>query len=343
LRKTDCLVSVVAPIRNDARIIEKFIEEVHAVLSENYTYYEIVLVDDHSQDETGETVKKILARFQCIRMIRLSRSMGFEAAITAGLDSAIGDFVVTMLPDYDPPAAIPEMVDISRRSADIVTGNPTNRPNRGFWFRIFARVFHYLARLLLQADLPTDPNTSFRVLSRRAVNAITRINRKRRFIVVLVSEIGYRETFHHYQLISRSGKKPGLNLMEALSLGVSILVHNSNRPLRFVSLVGIAGSLLSALYSGYVILVNLLKNEVMEGWTTLSLQVSGLFLIAFACLTLLGAYMDRILEEATDRPLYHVLDEVHSSVMMTEETRMNILEESDHPAREEAPPRWPVK
>ncbi|MCZ7586757.1 MAG: hypothetical protein M5R36_27375 [Deltaproteobacteria bacterium] len=84
-------------------------------------------------------------------------------------------------------------------------------------------------------------------------------------------------------------------------------------------------------------MINVLKNEVMEGWTTLSLQMSGLFLIAFICLTLLGAYMDRVLEEATDRPLYHVLEEMHSSVMIEDETRRNILDVSEPAYRDETP------
>ncbi|MCZ7586758.1 MAG: glycosyltransferase [Deltaproteobacteria bacterium] len=131
MTKADCLVSVVAPLHNDAPIIEEFVAAVHAVLSTHYTYYEIVLVDDHSRDATTETVRELLQRFRCVRMIRLSKAMGFEAAIAAGLDSAIGDFVVTMVPNDDPPDAIPTMVDISRRGADIVTGVPTNRPEPG--------------------------------------------------------------------------------------------------------------------------------------------------------------------------------------------------------------------
>jgi hypothetical protein len=228
------------------------------------------------------------------------------------------------------------MIDISRRGADVVTGVPTNRPYRGILFNVAAAAFHKIARAMVPVDLPRDPNTMFRVFSRRAVNAITRVVRKRRFLVVLVSEIGYQSATFPYALIHRSGPPHGLKLMEALSLGISVIVHNSNVPLRLVSVVGISGSLLSALYALYVIVVNFIKKQVMEGWTTLSLQISGLFLLVFIGFTLFGIYMERILEEATDQPLYNVVDELHSSVMMADQTRRNILERSDHVSPEES-------
>lgn len=328
MAKVDCLVSVVAPVCNDAGIVAAFIRDVHRVLAANYTYYEIVLVDDHSTDDTVARIDELLEQVECIRLIRLSRRLGFENAITAGLDSAIGDFVVTMSPDTDPAEDIPHMVELSRRGKDVVTGIPANRPSRGPLFGPLWWLFNLLARWFIPVALPSDPNTSFRVLSRQAVNAVTRIDRKRRFIVVLVSEIGYPSATFSYNLISRSGRRPGLKLLAAIYLGTSIIVHNSNRPLRLVSLVGVIGSFLSTAYALYVVVINLVKNKVMEGWTTLSLQVSGLFLLVFMCFTLISIYMERILEESANRPLYNVMDERHSSVMMADETRRNILEQS---------------
>ena len=113
-----------------------------------------------------------------------------------------------------------------------------------------------------------------------------------------------------------------------MRLGLSVLVHNSLVPLRIASALGLLGSALSLLYSLYVVAIYLFKQDVMPGWTTLSLAVSGLFGLAFLMLALMGEYLGRLLEESSARPLYHLRDEVSSAVMLAE-TRRNVLDRSD--------------
>jgi len=114
---------------------------------------------------------------------------------------------------------------------------------------------------------------------------------------------------------------------------MSFLVHNSIVPLRIAGALGLFGSGLSFLYCLYVLGIYLFKSDVMPGWTTISLAVSGLFTMLFLILALLGEYVGRLLEESTDRPLYHVRDEQSSSVMLADLTRRNVIQQSEFDSR----------
>ena len=173
--KTDLFVSVIAPLENDRTIIEAFLREVSLVLRENFTYYEIVLVDNNSTDGTIEVVTGLLAKLPGLRMIRLSRGFALDVAISAGLDSCIGDFVVVMMPESDPPDLIPDLVDRCRRGVGVVTGIKSKIPPKGLVRCLFGAIFHWYTKRFMNLDL--IPGMSrFQVFSRQAVNAMTQIN-----------------------------------------------------------------------------------------------------------------------------------------------------------------------
>src|SRR5262245_33093838 len=140
---SDCFASVVAPLHDDADIVEGFVRDVLAVLEEHYANYELVLIDDGSTDDTAARVDALLERERCIRLVRLSRSFGRDVAISAGLDTVIGDFVVVLVPESDPPALIPEFIERCRRGAGIVYGIRARRPAEPLYLSIGTRVFYW--------------------------------------------------------------------------------------------------------------------------------------------------------------------------------------------------------
>jgi len=105
-------------------------------------------------------------------------------------------------------------------------------------------------------------------------------------------------------------------------------VNHSVAPLRLVSVLGLTGSFLSLMYSLYVVGVYFSKRDVMPGWTTLSLQLSGLFFLVFVMLTMIGEHLRRLLDEAVDRPLYHVREDQASAVMLSDLARRNVMDKS---------------
>lgn len=322
---SDIFVSVVAPLRNDADILASFVEETIRVLEESYRNYELVLVDDGSQDGTADAITGLLDRFACIRFIRLSRRFGQEIAIAAGLDTVIGDFVVVMLPDTDPPALIPELVSRSRAGAGVVFGQRSNRSADPVWLRLGARLFYWICNRLLSMNIP-DSSTHFRVLSRQAVNAVIRIGDRTRYLRTLSAYVGYGSQALQYEPISRRSKPRRKSPIEALRLSIDIIVSNTTRPLRLVSYIGLAMSVLFLLYIGYIVAIYLFKPDVAEGWVTLSAQSAVAFFFVFLLLTVFSEYLAALLGELKERPLYFVLDEKNSRGMLVDEQRRNVVD-----------------
>lgn len=325
--RADVFVSVVAVLRSYARFLPAFVDEIVSVLEAHYTNFELVLVDNGSRDTTPAVVRELLRRFKCVRYLRLSRRMKPETAVMAGLDAAIGDYVVTLHPEFDPPAELPAMVEKCRAGADVVRGSAPFPVPPGPLYRVLRWSFARAARWLFKLE-PASGGTGYRAFSRAAVNALTRVRQRRRFFDLIASDIGLTTASHEYRFVSRSGKAPRANLRRSVRHAASMALNHSLAPLRLVSLLGLTGSLLSLGYSLYVVGIYFFKQDVMPGWTTLSLQVSGLFFLVFVMLTLIGEHLGRLLDESVDRPLYHVREEQASSVMLSDLTRRNVMNHS---------------
>ena len=327
MASSDYFVSVVAPLDNDADIIAAFLGELSEVLTRNYTHYEIVLVDDGSTDDTAARVSDILGRFDCIRMIQLSRRFGTEVAILAGLESVIGDFVIVMLPDMDPPELVPSIVEQSRKGAGIVCGVRRSREGESRLMRLGVSMFYWYCNYVLKMKIPRN-STYFRVVSRQVVNAIIRIKDRLRYLRLYSAYVGFRSETFVYDPISRSGDVKRRSLWQSARLAIGVVIANSTHPLRAVSILGILISGVNALYAGYVLVTRLFVEDVPPGWAGQSLQSAIMFFFLFLTLTVLCEYVGRILGESRDRPLYYVLEERKSSVILDEEARKNIVSQS---------------
>jgi glycosyltransferase involved in cell wall biosynthesis len=324
--KADVFVSVMAVFDEEDQSVSAFAREVAGVLEAHFANFEIVLVENGSLGRPRPAIADLLARDKCIRLLRLSRHVEYELAQMAGLDVVIGDFVVIMDSDFDPPSEVPAMVERCREGVDAVLGIDDS-PRDGLLFRFFQEAFFAIIRKLIHVE-PVRGTTGFRALSRHAVNALTRFRQRLRYFPVLAAEIGLTIATHPCRRIARSGKPHRDSLRRAVRIGISVIVFNSSVPLRFVSLLGLTGSLLSFAYSLFVIVSYLVRRDLMPGWTTLSLQMSGLFFLVFIILMLLCEYVGRVLEESSDRPLYYVCDEVASSLVLADPVRRNVLDRS---------------
>lgn len=327
MARSDCFISVVAPVSNDGPIVEGFVRDTLGVLREHYANYELVLVDDGSTDDSVQRIGELLRQHECVRLIRLSRHFGDEVAIASGLDSVIGDFVVILRPDSDPPALIPEFVARARSGHGIVYGVRTSREGEPFWQRLGARLFYWLCIRVLGVAL--SPNsTDFRVLSRQALNAVGRVKDRSRYLRILTLSVGFANTAIPYQQVHRRPHVRRRSFTESVGLAWDIMVTQSTHPLRMVSWLGLGASTLNLLYMMYVAAIFLFKPSVMEGWTTLSLQASTMFFLVFLILAVLCEYIGRILEETRERPLYHVLEERNSNVLLAQAHRTNVVDDS---------------
>ena len=311
--KSDCLVSVIAPLKNDAAIVGRFVDAITGVLEENYSYHELVLVDDGSTDETVLRVSQLLNSYQHVRLIRLTRSFGQEIAISAGLDTVIGDFVVVMVPRTDPAELVPTLVERCQGGVDMVYGVRRTRYGEPWWSRLGARAFYALANRVLRLGIKRDA-THFRAMSRRAVNALVQMRDRARFLRTLSAYAGFATENVEYDPAVPSGRGHRLPFWDALRLALNIIVANSNQPLRFMTLFGVAAAFLNALYMAYILAIFLFKEDVVQGWVTQSMQSAIVNLCLFLILALLAEYIGRVLDEVRGWPLYFVAEEHQSSV-----------------------------
>lgn len=322
---SDCFVSVVAPLRNDGDIVDEFLADLIEVLRNSYTNYEIVLVVDGSDDDTFARASKVLEREGGIRLIRLSRRFGDEIAITAGLEAVIGDYIVVIRPDFDPPRLIPSIVAQARRGEGIVTGlRKGPRRGEGLLTRIGATTFFWLCDRFLNLKIPEN-STTFQVMSRQSVNALIQMKDRLRHIRSMVTYLAFVDSEFEYELISRREKPRGRGFFEALDLAISVLVANSSRPLRIVSWLGLV---ISVLFIVGVLGAYLWGANLPPGWVASSVQTSCLFFFVFLILVVLCEFVGRVLAEIQERPLYYVREERSSPAIISNADRKNVVTRS---------------
>jgi len=325
--KIDKFVSVIAPLYNAEDIIVQYIEDTVTILKNNYTNYELVLIDDGSTDSTVELATSTLDQFEGIRLLTLSREFGEEIAITAGLETVIGDFTIVMLPYMDPPEKIPEFVQYCIDGFDVVFGVRKTRKHEVFFRRKATGLFFWYCHKILNLNL-TKNATQFRCMSRQVVNAIIQIKDSYRYLRLFSSYVGYANKPIVYDPTKRGKNMRKRGFMGSINEALTIIMENSAHPLRFVSWLGMFAATSNLIYAGYIVAVYFLKENVMEGWTTQSLQSAGQFFFITVILTALSEYTGRILSRLQNRPLYYLMNEKNSSILLVDRNRHNIVEES---------------
>jgi glycosyltransferase involved in cell wall biosynthesis len=328
----DVLVSVIAPFHDEAGILTAFVEETSEILRKNFDHHEIILVDDGSTDATAERAEDALTKFDHLRLVRLSRRFGLDAAVSAGLELAIGDWVVVMDPNTDPPALIPQLVDQARERADMIYGVRERPAPEPLHIRLATRLFYWYAHRVMKLPLQRNA-THLRVLGRQAVNAILKIQKRELYMRVLSMYIGFRSEPFPYKPIDRGGTVQRRSFGEMVNLAVAITTENSSHPLRLLSLVALTASMLNVIYATYVILIYLFKSEVAEGWVTVSLQSALQFFLISLVLAALCEYTGRIFSRIAGRPSFYIMDEKSSAVELRNDRRNVVVSEPENSVR----------
>lgn len=325
--KIDRFVSVVAPLYYDADIVEGFVKDIIHVLREHFTNYELVLVDDGSDDDTEARIQELLTRYEGIRYIGLSRSFGEEVAISAGLEIVIGDYVVVMLAHMDPPELVPPMVERSMEGVDVVFGIRRARRREPWIYRTMARLFYWYCDRFLNFELPQNA-TQFRCLSRQAANAILQIKDSHRYLGLFSCYVGYPRQEFLYDPIRRRGKVKHKSLFNAIRSAMVLIIENSPHPLRLASLIAVLAAIGNLLYLIFILVIYLSNEDIVEGWTTLSTQSAMQFLLIALMLAILSEYIGRILNRLQGRPLYFVRTQQDSNVLLVDRFRPNVVREA---------------
>lgn len=327
MNNKDCFVSVIVPLYNDSRIITIVIDEIVSILKDHYQFYELILINDASEDDTAQQVEDSLHKYSGLRLINLSRHFGTEVAISSGLDTAIGDFIVILLPYCDPPQLIPQLIQQCQVGKDILIGVRKHRLDDPLWMRLGVNLFYWTCQHLLHIPL-TKNATQFRVLSRQVVNALTYIPDNYCYLRLLSAYVGYRSQTFTYTPIKRYKKVKKRSLIASINLGLQIIFMNSAHPLRLASYLTIVASGFNLLYMFYIVLVYLIKNKVAEGWVTLSMQNAMMFFFIYIILGIICEYIGLIFARSRGWATYYIADEKNSSVFMVDQDTYNVVHES---------------
>jgi glycosyltransferase involved in cell wall biosynthesis len=307
----ESLISIVAPLEADTpAAVAAFVEETVAVLRGLVTHYELILVDDGAPAPTVASIRALLERYDFVRFLRLSRHFGEETAIAAGLDVAIGDYVIVMLPNMDPPALIPEFFERAQADSDIVYGVRLHRKTEPFWYRAGARLFYWYINSVVKAGIPND-STQFRCMSRQVVNAITQIRDPDQYLRLLTSYIGFRKEALPYSPINRSGEPTVRPKREAVNLARALVMDHTTHPLRTVIWSGVV----IAIFNAIVVAAQ------TSGGTTGGLHDAVAFVVLAVMLAMVGEYVGGLSRRMRDRPSYYVREEHTSSVLLREDRR----------------------
>ena len=299
-------LDLVIPVFNEAGVIEKFYEQISAVLAELPAIIHIIFVDDGSADGTADTLRVIAASDRRVTVLTLSRNFGHQAALTAGLDASQGDYVISLDGDgQHPPELIPQILELLNQGYDIVQGQRIE-DTRAFSFKqITSSTFYALINSISGTHI--EPGAAdFRGMSRQAVDALKAMPEYHRFLRGMVSWLGYKSVILPYHETSRMAGKSKYSLGKMLRLALDAIFSFSLMPLYIGLSAGVMFFCFAAIEMAYV-LSFWVRGEVSTlepGWGSLMfiiLTASGMLMVL---LGFIGIYVGYIFHEVKNRPVY---------------------------------------
>ncbi|MFZ7091443.1 glycosyltransferase family 2 protein [Primorskyibacter sp. 2E233] len=301
-------LSVVVPCMNEEAAIEELVVRLMTVISPYSERAEIILVDDGSTDGTWAEIERMRAITPQLRGLRMSSNRGHQIALTAGLQAAKGSRIFMLDADLqDPPELLADMMAMMDRGYDVVYGRRAERQGETLFKRASAHLFYRLLNVMSDVAIPKDTG-DFRLVSRRALDAVLAMPEKARFIRGMFAWVGYEQFGIEYSRAPRLTGETKYPLRKMLRLAMDAMTAFSTKPLRlatrlsFVSL-GVAG--LMMIY----VLYSLVLYQTAPGWASVVVAISAFSGVQLLTLGILGEYVGRLYVEAKNRPLYFISED----------------------------------
>ncbi|MEM7181749.1 MAG: glycosyltransferase family 2 protein [Spirochaetota bacterium] len=301
------LVSIIVPIYFEETLIDEFYRRLsHVIQAQQDRYkFEVIFVNDGSTDRSLELLLQLHNDTYDIRVIDLSRNFGHQIAITAGIDHAEGDAVLVIDGDLqDPPEIIPQMLEKWQEGFSVVYGKRKKRKGETFFKLITAKIFYRIIRYLSDTDIPADSG-DFRLMDRKAIDALKSLRESSRYIRGLVSWVGFKQYALEYERDERFAGETKYSLQKMFRLAFDGITGFSEKPLQLSIQLGLVITGAAFLVLLYTIISSILHPEsVRHGWTSLLTSVVFMGGIQLISIGILGLYVGRIHRETKNRPLY---------------------------------------
>jgi polyisoprenyl-phosphate glycosyltransferase len=313
---TKPLLSVVSPVYEEEEVLPHFhraLGEVLDGLADEYDA-EIIFVDDGSRDGTLPLLRRLARDDPRVRYQSFSRNFGHQAAITAGLERARGDVVVTLDSDLQhPPSLIPALLAKWKEGCDVVVTLREDDPSTGLLKRLTSRLFFHLMRLLSEKEV-REAVSDYQLLSRKALDGLLRLQETHRYLRGMVNWLGFPTSSVTFRVAPREAGASKFTFGRLSGFAADALLSFSKIPLRLPFFLGIAVILVGLGYAAYGLAWAVLSRGPLEpGWATLlaSLHLIGGSILC--SLSLVGEYVGRIYEQVKGRPLYLLKESSHDA------------------------------
>lgn len=315
-------LSVVYVVRNQDNQLESIIQSASEKLSSLVTEYELIIVDNASDDESINLLKNLTGQsgYPNLQVYALTKEVDCDTASWVGLENALGDFVAVIDPLLDDIGFLPEMLDKAVTGVDVVFANNQQKPQQSLAYRAAYSAFNFLYKSFNGIHLAREA-PRYRILNKRVINFILQHRQPALIYRHLPATGGFSRININYSSkpLSTCTKKLG----ESINRGVSLLVSTTQAPMRLVTALSLFGAVANLIYSAYVLAVGIFKTDIAPGWVSLSLQQSGMFFLISLVLLVLGEYILNVATLSNEGPLYHVNQEF-TSERMTRRERLNV-------------------
>jgi glycosyltransferase involved in cell wall biosynthesis len=306
LHTSQALISIVIPAYNEAAVLAESHRRLTAVIDSMPYAFEIIFVNDGSTDATKEIIHTLHAQNSRVALVNLSRNFGKEVALTAGLDHANGDAVVVIDADLqDPPELIPELVDKWQQGFDVVYATRRKRHGESWLKKMTAALFYRLMLRISRIQIPADTG-DFRILSRRAAQAVTQFREQHRFMKGLFAWVGFRQTSITYDRDPRHGGETKWNYLQLWNFALEGITSFTVAPLKISAYLGILTAAGAFVYGAIIIMKTLIYGADMPGYPSLMVVILFLGGIQLIAIGIIGEYLGRTFNESKNRPLYFV-------------------------------------
>ena len=300
------MLSIIIPAYNEEEVLEEFYRRIVGVVSKIGLPYELIFVNDGSKDRTLQLLTSLSQQNEHLVIIDLSRNFGKEIAVSAGIDFCRGDAVVIIDADLqDPPELIPELIEQWRLGYDNVYARRISREGESKLKKLTAFLFYRSIRGMTHIDIPADTG-DFRLLSRRAIDALKQLPERNRFMKGLYAWIGFSAIAVDYHRDSRYAGKTKWNYWKLWNFALEGITSFTEVPLKLASYVGGLMAFLSFLYGAYIIIKTFILGNDVPGYPSLIVTILFLGGIQLVFIGVLGEYLGRAFAEIKQRPLYFV-------------------------------------
>jgi len=287
------LHTILVPVYNSMNTLLLLVDRVSRVMSEAQVHFELVLVDDGSEDGSFEEIQRLSKSNSFIRGFRLSRNFGHQAALFIGLKKSRGDFIAIIDDDLqDPPEILPDFFRRLYEGADVVYGIRRNR-KENFIIKICYATFYRILGILSEIDIPLDAG-DFCVMKRCVIEAMLQFNEANPFLRGIRSWVGFKQVGVEYQRNARLNEESRYTLRKYFSLAIGGILSFSYIPLRLATYFGVIAAFIGFIFSIFVVCFWFMGSFEVPGYASLIVIITFLGGIQLITIGILGEYLYRL-------------------------------------------------